>query len=184
MAEKDILVFVEEASAFEVVRAPVKKMELAERATILKHKGAGDLERSLRKKIAADPFPNSKFLIAREADNLNCCSLKSKLIELVPEAKRDRTLVRIVCQELEAWYLAQSENLASTNVLRKPIPGALLKGDVDLIRDPERIFLRHAHERGQIELATRIGAVLDPESKRSSSFRNFVAALRRLASMP
>ena len=183
MPESDILILVEEPSAFEVARAIARTLGLYDRVTVLKHQGAGDLERSYAGKIANDPFPNTKFLILRDADNKDCRPLKQKLVEGVPAEKRGRTRVRIVCQELEAWYLAQPEALAAARALRKPIAGSKLRGDIDLIGDPKRLFLRHAHDSGQIELARRIGPHLNPASMRSTSFRHFIAALRELANM-
>ena len=183
MAEPDIVIFVEEPSAFEIVSALSRRLGLSSRVKILKHQGAGDLERSYAGKISNDPFPNSKFLILRDADNKNCKALKKTLLEKVPREKRVRTRVRIICQELEAWYLAQPEALAAAGSLKRLIPKTKLSGNVDSISDPKRLFLRHAHEKGQIEHARRIGSLLDIESKKSVSFMHFVLGLRTLAEL-
>jgi hypothetical protein len=183
MPEPDIVVFVEEPSAYEIARAVVRKLGLLERVTILKHRGAGDLERSFAGKIANDPFPNSKFLILRDADNRNCKALKRDLWERIPRGKRGRAVIRIACQELESWYLAQPDALVAAGALASEIPKRRLSGNVDAISDPKRIFLRHAHNRGQIEHARRIGPELDVFSTRSTSFKHFVSGLRMLAEM-
>ena len=184
MSDPDIVVFVEEPSAYEIARAVTRNLGLLERVTILKHRGAGDLERSFSSKIANDPFPNSKFLILRDGDNKDCKALKRGLRERVPRNKRPRTIVRIVCQELEAWYLAQPGALAAAGALASEIPRRRLSGNVDAIADPKRIFLHHAHNRGQIEHARRIGPELDVFSTQSASFKHFVSGLRKLAEMP
>ena len=181
MPERDIVIFVEEPSAYEIARALARKLDLQDRVTILKHYGAGDMERSYVKKIANDPFSDSKFLILRDADNSDCKALKRNLLEKVPSNKRDRTLVRIVCQELEAWYLAQPDALRAAGALERPISKAKLGGNVDSIANPKRLFLRHAHDKGQVEHARRIGAYLDIGSTRSASFKHFVAGLKKLA---
>ncbi|MGA2044649.1 MAG: DUF4276 family protein [Roseiarcus sp.] len=183
MPRRDIIVFVEEPSASEIARAVAAKLGLLERVTILKHQGAGDLERSFGNKIANDPIEGAKFLILRDADNQDCQGLKHRLSELVPSNKRERTIVRIVCQELEAWYLAQPAALAKAGSLASEIPRSRLRGNVDALADPKRLFLRHAHNRGQIEHARRIGPLLDIESTRSASFGHFVSGLRKLAAM-
>jgi hypothetical protein len=179
----DIVVFVEEASASEIVRALVRKLGLERRVTVLKHQGAGDLERSFARKIASDPLPTSKFLVLRDADNQNCAALKHQLSQMVPRNKRDRTMVRIACQELEAWYLAQPEALRAAGAMKRAIPRKILGGNIDAIPNPKRIFLRHAHDKGQIEHARRIGEQLNFESTKSTSFRHFVSGLRSLAAM-
>jgi hypothetical protein len=184
MPNRDIIIFVEEPSAYEIVQALAVKLDLRDRVTILKHQGAGDMERSYASKIANDPFQNSKFLILRDADNKNCTALKRSLMEKVPRGSRGRALIRIVCQELEAWYLAQPEALAAAGALERPIPRARLNANVDAIVDPKRLFLRHAHNKGQIEHARRIGPELDVASTKSASFKSFVSGLRKLAAMP
>ncbi|MGO9770702.1 MAG: DUF4276 family protein [Roseiarcus sp.] len=184
MADRDIVVFVEEPSAFEIARAVARKLGLLERMTILKHQGAGDLERSLANKIAKDPYPNSKFLVLRDADNKDCKALKRDLRERVPRGKRARTVVRIVCQELEAWYLAQPNALISAGALARQIPKKTLNTNVDAISNPKRLFLSLAHDKGQIEHARRIGPELDVASTQSASFKHFISGLRKLAEMP
>ncbi len=183
MVERDILVFVEEPSAYEIARAVARKLGLLERVTILTHQGAGDLERSLANKIANDPLPNSKFLILRDADNKDCRALKRNIRERVPRGKRARTVVRIVCQELEAWYLAQPDALIAAGALARQIPKKVLNANADAIGDPKRLFLSLAHDKGQIEHARRIGPELDISSTQSASFKHFVSGLRKLAEM-
>jgi hypothetical protein len=85
---------------------------------------------------------------------------------------------------LEAWYLAQPGALAAAGALASEIPRRRLSGNVDAIADPKRIFLHHAHNRGQIEHARRIGPELDVFSTQSASFKHFVSGLRKLAEMP
>jgi len=93
-------------------------------------------------------------------------------------------LVRIVCQELEAWYLAQPDALLAAGALKRKLPVSILRGDVDVVTDPKRVFLRHAYDKGQVEDARRIGERLEIGSTKSSSFKHFVSALSRLAALP
>lgn len=183
MAEKDIIVLVEEPSAYEIVRAISAKLEIGERVLALKHQGAGDLERSLTNKIAKDPFPNTKFLVLRDADGKDCIALKKKLLAMAPNSRRQRTKVRIVCQELEAWYLAQPTALRSAGLLKKALPRSILATDPDTIADPKRRLLQHIHDRGQIDISRKIAPFLDPASNKSRSFSHFVSALRALAAI-
>jgi hypothetical protein len=183
MAERDIVIFVEEASAFEIVRALAHKLGLSARVTVLKHQGSGDLKRSIANKIRNDPFVTSKFLVLCDADGKDCRALKAELMREVPQAKRAKSLIRIVCQELEAWYLAQPEALLAAGALARQIPNAVLNANVDAIPDPKRTFRRFAHEKGQIEHARRIGPRLDVEVRKSASFYHFVVGLRKLANI-
>ena len=93
-------------------------------------------------------------------------------------------MVRIVCQELEAWYLAQPDALLAAGALKRKLPVNILRGDVDAVSDPKGVFLRHAYDKGQVEDARRIGERLEIGSTKSSSFKHFVSALSRLAALP
>ncbi len=48
----------------------------------------------------------------RDNDNGNCRALKERLRQLCREGRRDDTVIRIVCQELEAWYLGEPNAMA------------------------------------------------------------------------
>ena len=181
MAEADIVVLVEEASACEIVKAISRQLGLAGRVKVLKHQGVGDLKKSIANKIGNDPFPSTKFLVLCDADLHDCRTLKASLIEQVPKAKRERTMVRIVCRELEAWYIAQPEALKKSGTLARNIWGGTQSRNPDEIVDPKREFLRIAHEKGQMEHARSIGPHLDPDHMKSASFQHFVKALVKLA---
>ena len=73
---------------------------------IIPHQGVADLERSLPRKLRAWRDPNARFLIIRDNDRGDCLARKRKLVDLcIAAGRQDRFLVRIVCQELEAWFL-------------------------------------------------------------------------------
>ena len=56
--------------------------------------------------------PGAKFVVVRDNDNADCLVLKGKLRQLCHQGRRADTLIRIVCQELEAWYLSEPRALA------------------------------------------------------------------------
>lgn len=45
--------------------------------------------------------------------NGDCLALKQRLRELCHNTGHDEAIIRIVCQELEAWYLGQPEAMAT-----------------------------------------------------------------------
>ncbi|WP_234369539.1 hypothetical protein [Paracidovorax avenae] len=69
------------------------------------HEGKSDLDRSIPRKLAAWRIPGDRFVIVRDNDNADCVDLKNKLRGLCTQGERPETLIRIVCQELESWYL-------------------------------------------------------------------------------
>ena len=76
------------------------------------HEGKKDLESSISRKLRAWREPEVRFVVVQDNDNGDCLALKQRLLQRCREGEREDTLVRIVCQELEAWYLAEPNALA------------------------------------------------------------------------
>ena len=73
------------------------------------HEGKQDLEKSVPRKLRAWREPGVRFIVIRDNDGGDCRALKRRLTKLCREGGRDDALVRIACQELEAWYLGDDE---------------------------------------------------------------------------
>lgn len=69
------------------------------------HEGKQDLSRSIPRKLRGWREPGVRFIIVRDQDGADCYVLKENLLKLCREAGRDDALVRIVCNELESWFL-------------------------------------------------------------------------------
>jgi hypothetical protein len=69
------------------------------------HEGKRDLDKSIPVKLRAWQERGVRFVIVRDNDNANCILLKNDLIKLCQDSGRPDTLIRLVCQELESWYL-------------------------------------------------------------------------------
>lgn len=76
------------------------------------HEGKQDLEKSIPRKLQAWREPGVRFVVLRDNDGADCRALKDRLVELCRAAGRKDTLVRLACQELEAWYLGDPLALA------------------------------------------------------------------------
>ena len=76
------------------------------------HEGKTDLERSIPRKFRGWREPGVRFAVVRDNDGRDCRALKDDLRGLCRAGHRDDTLIRIVCQELEAWYLGEPDALA------------------------------------------------------------------------
>lgn len=75
----------------------------------LVHEGKSDLEKSNPRKLRAWREPGVRFVVLRDNDGADCVQLKQRLLQSCQTAGRGDTLVRIVCQELEAWYLGEPD---------------------------------------------------------------------------
>lgn len=75
------------------------------------HEGKGDLKKSIPNKVKV--FSNwhepAGIIILQDQDSSDCRSLKNELSELCKSNGSCKHLIRIVCRELEAWYLADME---------------------------------------------------------------------------
>jgi len=77
------------------------------------HEGKTDLDRSIPRKLQAWREPGVRFVIVRDNDNADCVDVKKRIATLCATAERPDTLVRLVCQELESWYIGDLEALSN-----------------------------------------------------------------------
>lgn len=149
----------------------------------VKHEGKSDLERSLRIKLKAWRIRGDRFVVVRDNDGGDCKALKLRLAAVCAEHGRADTLVRLVCQELESWYLGDLEALAvaypdarldtPTNGKRFATPDAWKK--------PSHELARLAPRFQKLAAARLMAALLGERPNRSASFVAFVDGVRRVA---
>lgn len=149
------------------------------------HEGKSDLDRSIPRKLAAWKIPGDQFVIVRENDGAVCTDIKTRLINLCHAHGRPDTLVRLVCQELESWYIGDLHALALAfddakissprNQKKFIAPDTWQKPSVEL----ERII--PTFQKGSA--ATLMGRYLaiDEQQNKSESFRFFIQGVRRIA---
>lgn len=148
---------------------------------IIAHQGKSDLERSVPRKLRAWQEPGAKFLILRDNDRGDCSARKVHLAGLVRTAgKAAQSKVRIVCQELEAWFLADIQALVASGYLAAGRSQSFSKKDPDAISHPaaEMEKLRPGYGKGTG--AAEIAPHLNLNNMRSASFRNTIQAIRDL----
>ena len=79
----------------------------------ISHKGKIDLDRNILRILRSWQTPGDRFVVVRDNDNVDCYALKERLRQLCRQGGRGDTLIRIVCQELEAWYLGEPDAMAA-----------------------------------------------------------------------
>ncbi len=146
------------------------------------HEGKSDLDRSVPRKLSAWRIPGDRFVIVRDNDNANCVDLKQRLAAMCATHGRPETLIRLVCQELEAWYLGDLKALAEAFDTPKADTPALRKrfADPDGWQKPsvEVRRLVPAFQKGSG--ARQMGQHLSIEGNASASFRVFMSGVQRL----
>jgi hypothetical protein len=80
---------------------------LNENCFLRPHSGKSDLRKSIPRKIRAfsNPQNAAKIVILHDQDSSDCKQLKQELVQLCVQAGSAAFLIRIVCRELEAWYM-------------------------------------------------------------------------------
>lgn len=183
-------IFTEEPSVKEVLDTILPK--IITESTFFKvypHQGKKDLENAIKKVIPSiSKTPGARIIISRDQDESNCLDVKAHLEELVKTNIFCPYKIRIVCKELESWFLGdvnaiekafprfKSEHLVNKSEVR----------DVDSIVKPSSYLLRVIPEFSKreylpkIETAERIAPFLDIDNNTSRSFNQMIQAIRYL----
>jgi hypothetical protein len=180
---KKLVFLLEEPSAEELLTALLPKIIPADDFSFLciPHEGKSDLRKSIPIKLRAWREPNVQFIILHDQDTSNCLMLKKELIALVQSSNRLDTLVRIVCTELESWFLGDLdavEKAFSVDLSKKK--------DKTIYQNPDAIpnakqELRHLVPQYQpISGSNCISKFMDIKINKSKSFHVFISGIRRL----
>lgn len=148
---------------------------------LIPHHGKRDLEKSIPKKLRGWNEPGDiRFVILHDQDNKDCIELKQSLLELCKDTDKP-VLVRIACQELEAWYFGDVNALAEaySNPRLKNIARQKRFRIPDQIPSPKEALYKLIPDHQQIEGARRIAPCMDMERNTSVSFQMFVSGIRK-----
>lgn len=148
------------------------------------HEGKSDLDKSVPRKLKEWKVPGDRFVIVRDNDNANCVALKSRYVAICGACGRPESLVRLVCQELESWYLgdlwAMAQAFSQPNLdtpghsKRFAVPDSWQKPSIEV----ERLVADFGKTAGARAMAAhlRVG-----EHNLSASYRVFVSGVQRMA---
>lgn len=181
---------VEERSMAEVLKVLLPRIlpaswVLDENYFIRPHEGKSDLKRSIPKKLkgfAQHKEQTTGFIIIQDQDSNDCRQLKQELVALCKanQAPNIKFLVRIVCHELEAWYLGDMKAIQA--VFPRFNPARHLKKSLfrlpDTCQNPKTRLKDIVGDYQQIATAQMIAPYIDIEHNRSESFRQFVSGIR------
>lgn len=183
---REIVFLLEEASAKAMLESLLPRV-LNEQTSFrcIPFEGKQDLEKQLARKIRGYQNDQARFIVLRDQDSHpNCAAVKSRLLELCEESgKAERCLVRIACRELEAMYLADLqavERALELGGLSQRQQGRKFRTP-DVLGSPSKELKALTGNRYEKVAGSRaIGQYLNPDNTRSPSFRNLIAAIRRM----
>ncbi len=148
----------------------------------LAYEGKSDLEKNIPRKLWAGWPPGVRFVVLRDNDGADCVQLKQRLLQSCQTAGRGDTLVRIVCQELEAWYLGEPDALADVfgNERLRGIGRKARFRDPDTVQKPSKALKKFVPGFQKGSGARMMAKYLSREQNRSKSFQVLLSGLGRL----
>ena len=150
----------------------------------ISHEGKNDLEKSIPRKLRAWGEPGVRFAIVRDNDGGDCRKLKNSLNALCKVGRREDSLIRIVCQELEAWYLGDPDALADA-FGRESLRGLGRKArfrDPDSVSQPSEMLRTLVPEFQKVSGARLMARHLNRDRNSSRSFQALLAGVEDVAS--
>ena len=146
--------------------------------------GKTDLDNSIRPQLRDWRTPGDRFVIVRDNDGGDCFALKQRIRQLCQGTGHDDALIRIVCQELEAWYLGQPDALAAAfgddslrNIRNRP-----RFRNPDARPKPSKDIASLYPEFRKVDGARRMANHLVREGNHSHSFNVFMEGIAKLLS--
>jgi len=137
---------------------------------IISFQGKADLERRMAEKMRAWNYADPHFVILRDNDGGDCRALKQKIRADVENGGKPHH-IRIVCQELESWFIGDLAAVAAAYPNRSVRAGAGKYRDPDRLNNAAQELADLVGERGKVGRAERIAQHLQPGRNRSTSFR-------------
>jgi Domain of unknown function (DUF4276) len=147
---------------------------------ILNHQGKSDLELSYPRKMREWREPGVQFIVVRDNDGADCGDLKTRLVSKVPLGA-PKYLVRIVCQELEGWFLGDLEAVAAAYpaAARHNSFKSLSNRDPDKLTNASDLIKGLTGTGAKTVRAGEIAKQMEPARNRSTSFKVFMGGVAK-----
>ncbi|AOX00112.1 hypothetical protein BJP34_12230 [Moorena producens PAL-8-15-08-1] len=151
------------------------------------HQGKQDLWKSIPNKIKTFQYysPDTRFIIVHDQDSHDCQTLKSELLEICQTAGKDNNvMIRIVCHELESWFLG---DLAAVEKAYNMKPNKLSKKQSkQKYRNPDQLNSAKQELKGLVKEyypgthSKKIAPHLSLTDNTSHSFQVFIKGIKHL----
>ncbi len=146
------------------------------------HQGKSDLEASIPRKLKAWRQKDDVFVILRDQDQKDCILVKQSLQELCGNNHGHRVIIRVVCRELESWFLGDLNAVA--NAIGKPklkdLQNKRLYRQPDTITEASKRLSEITSIKGKVSRARMVAHQMNLIDNRSHSFQVFMKTLDEL----
>jgi hypothetical protein len=151
---------------------------------VIPHEGKSDLEISIPRKLRGWRKPGAHFMVLRDNDGGDCVHLKNRLVAICEDNANGPYSVRIVCQELEAWFLGdfaavEASGLAGGRSLAQLHRKAKFRNP-DQLNNAKEELIKVVPNYKPVSGSRVIAPYLDIEQNVSNSFQVFIAGVKRL----
>jgi hypothetical protein len=148
--------------------------------------GKNDLQKSIPKKVKAFSHWREPIgvIVLQDQDSTDCKVLKNKLADLITSNGSLPFLVRIVCRELESWYLGDFYAIQSAY----PNFKASNYNNKSKFREPDKCYAsvelkKILPEFQKVTSAKKIAPYLNKSTNSSESFQQFLKGIQRFSLM-
>ena len=145
--------------------------------------GKQDLEKHLTRRLRGWLRPNSHFLVMRDQDSGDCVQIKQRLKTLCTDAGKPDATIRIVCRELESFFIGDWDAVAEAfdkEALRPHAHKAKFRNP-DALGSPSLELKRLIPHYQKRDGARRIAPRLVHARNKSYSFGVLIRSLQELA---
>ncbi len=159
-----------------------KEWALNQNVFIRSFEGKQDLQRSLPKKVKvlSNWHEPVGLIVLQDQDSSDCSTLKNKLMQIIQSNGEIPYLIRIVCRELESWYIGDME------AIKKAYPKFKSEKYINQAKFRNPDILNAADELSKllpefqkVTSASKIAQHINIETNKSDSFNQFVIGFNR-----
>ncbi len=159
---------------------------------IFAHGGRENLKQALQKTLPTiSREQNAKILITIDQDDYDCKTLKEELQEIIRTKCQCPYKIRIVCKELESWFLGDLLAISKAYPRFKPEKyrnKSNMKKVDDIIKPSKKLIKMITEIDGRIflskgELSEKISPHLDINSNTSTSFNQTIKSVEELTKL-
>ena len=149
--------------------------------------GKQDLEKNIPLKLRGwkTPLCEARFIVVRDNDrHPRCLEIKARLRAICADNKHPNALIRLVCQELESWFLGDLKAVGKAfgnDKLADAQAKAKFKNP-DQLGNPEKELLKLVREYQKFGGSRKIAPHMDLNNNHSHSFNVFIQGIRRIPS--
>jgi hypothetical protein len=178
-----LVFFLEEPSAqdfLEIVLPQILPTRITPHFVVFE--GKQDLEKRLTKRLKYWQRPNSQFIVIRDQDSGDCKVIKANLKQLCILANKPNAIVRIVCKELETFFVGDWAAIAtaySNEKWRANVRTAKFRNP-DLLGSPSTEIKRLIPNYQKRAGARIISPHLDFDKNASASFHALIRSIKSI----